>query len=79
MAGNADASSVEPVANPGLSKAKRQRLIRMTKEQVAGRTGTVRQIRRKDQIVSPLALELECRTLLQRAQRVIATIVTSSV
>ena len=79
MAGNADVSSVEPVANPDLSKGKRQRLIRMTKEQVAGRSGPVRQIRRKDQIVSPLALELECRTLLQRAQRAIATIVTSSV
>ena len=79
MAGIADASSVEPVANPGLSKAKRQRLIRMTKQQITGRTGPVRQIRRKDQIVSPLALELECRTLLQRAQRAIATIVTSSV
>jgi len=79
MAGNADVSSVEPVANPDLSKGKRQRLIRMTKEQVAGRSGPVRQIRRKDQIVSPLALELECRMLLQRAQRAIATIVTSSV
>ena len=79
MVGNADASSVEPVANPNLREAKRQRLIRMTKEQIAGRTGPVRQIRYRDQIVSPIALELECRKLLQRAQRAIATIVTSTV
>jgi hypothetical protein len=38
MAGNADASGVEPVANPDLPKAERQRLIRMTKEQIAGRS-----------------------------------------
>lgn len=51
----------------------------MTKEQITGRTGPVRQIRYRDQVVSPLALELECRKLLQRAQRAIATIVTSRV
>jgi hypothetical protein len=51
----------------------------MTKEQIAGRTGPLRQVRYRDQVVSPLALELECRRLLQRAQRAIATIVTSSV
>jgi hypothetical protein len=79
MAGNVGAWSVEPVVNPSLREAKRQRLIRMTKEQIAGRTGPVRQIRYRDQVVSPLALELECRTLLQRAQRAIATIVKSRV
>ena len=79
MAGNAGAWSVEPVVNPGLRGARRQRLIRMTKEQIAGRTGPVRQVRYRDQVVSPLALELECRKLLQRAQRAIATIVTSRV
>jgi hypothetical protein len=79
MADNVGAWSVEPVVNPSLREAKRQRLIRMTKEQIAGRTGPVRQIRYRDQVVSPLALELECRKLLQRAQRAIATIVTSRV
>ena len=79
MAGNAGASSVEPVVNPQLREARRRRLLRMTKEQIAGRTGPVRQIRYRDEVVSPLALELECRKLLQRAQRAIATIVTSRV
>jgi hypothetical protein len=79
MVGNADASSVEPAVNPNLRGAKRQRVIRMTKAQIAGRTGPVRQIRYRDQVVSPLGLELECRKLLQRAQRAIATIVTSRV
>jgi hypothetical protein len=79
MAGNVDAWSVEPVANPGLREAKQRRLVRMTKEQIAGRTGPVRQIRYRDQVVSPLALELECRNLLQRAQRAIAVVVTSRV
>jgi hypothetical protein len=79
MVGSAGAWSVEPVANPTLREAKRQRLIRMVKEQIAGRTGPVRQIRCRDQIVSPLALERECRVLLERAQHAIATIVTSRV
>ena len=79
MVGDAGAWSVEPVVNPGLREARRRRLIRMTKEQIAGRTGPVRQVRYRDQVVSPLALELECRKLLQRAQRAIATIVTSRV
>ena len=77
MVGDAGASSVEPVVNPSLREARRRRLIRMTKEQVAGRTGPLRQVRLRDQVVSPLALELECRKLLQRAQHAIATIVTS--
>jgi hypothetical protein len=79
MVGNAGAAGVEPVVNPSLGEAKRRRLMRMAKEQVAGRVGPVRQIRRRDEIVSPLALELQCRKLLQRAQRAIATIVTSEV
>ena len=79
MVGNAGAFSVEPVANPSLRGAKRQRLIRMTKEQIAGRTGPLRQIRYREEVVSPLALELGCRELLQRAQRAIAAIVTSRV
>ena len=79
MVGDADARSVEPVVNPGLGDARRRRLIRMTKEQIAGRTGPLPQVRQRDRVVSPLALELECRKLLQRAQRAIATIVTSRV
>src|ERR1700755_581148 len=79
MVGDADASSVEPVVNPGLGEARRRRLVRMTKEQIAGRAGPLRQVRHRDRVVSPLALELECRKLLQRAQRAIATIVTSRV
>ena len=79
MTGNVDAWSVEPVANPRLREAKRRRLVRMAKEQIVGRTGPVRQIRHRDELVSPLALELECRTLVQRCQRAISTIVTSPV
>ena len=51
----------------------------MTQAQLAGRTGPVRQIRYRDEVVSPLALERECGTLLYRAQRAIATVVTSRV
>lgn len=79
MVGDAGAWSVEPVVNPSLRAVKRQRLIRMTKDQIAGRTGPVRQIRYRNQVVSPLALELDCRKLLRRAQGAIATIVTSRV
>jgi hypothetical protein len=79
MTGNVGASDVEPVANPSLGTAKRQRLIRMVKQQVAGRNGPVRQVRKKDQVVSPLALELDCRRLLYRVQCAIAAIVTSKV
>jgi hypothetical protein len=50
MVGNVDARSVEPVVNPSLREGKRKRLIRMTKEQVAGRTGPVRQVRYRDQV-----------------------------
>ena len=79
MVGDVPASSVEPVVSPRVRAAKGQRLIRMTKEQVAGRAGPVRQIRYRDQVVSPLALELDCRRLLHRAQRAIGTIVNSTV
>ena len=79
MVGDAGASGVRPVANPDLREGKRQRLIRMTTQQVAGRKGPVRQIRRRDEVVSPIALEEGCRQLLQRAQRAIATIVNSPV
>ena len=79
MVGTVDAWSVEPVVNPGLREGKRQRLIRMTKQQVAGRTGPARQVRYRDQVVSPLALELGCRELMRRAQRAIAVVLSSGV
>jgi hypothetical protein len=79
MVGFVSAWSVEPVANPSLRKAQRQRLIRMVKEQMGVRVGPVRQVRYRDQVVSPLALESGCLKLLLRAQRAIATIVTSNV
>ena len=79
MVGSADARSVEPVVNPGLREAKRRRLVRMTNEQIAGRAGPVRQVRFRDEVVSPLALERDCRRLLRRTQRAIATIITSAV
>src|SRR5215469_4925144 len=79
MVGKVDAWSSEPVVNPSLRGAKRLRLIRMTKEQVAGRAGPVRQRRYKDEVVSPLALELECRKLQHRAQHAITVVVTSGV
>jgi len=79
MVGNAAGWYVEPVANPRLREAKRQRLIRMAKQQIAGRTGPVRQIRLLNELVSPLALERECGVLLLRTQRAIAAIVTSTV
>jgi len=78
MVGDVPASSVEPVVNPRVRAGKGQRLIRMTKEQIAGRTGPVRQIRYRDQVVSPLALELDCRRLLLRAQRAIGTVVNGT-
>ena len=70
---------VEPVANPSLRPAKRERLVRMAKAQLAYNIGPVRQTRHLDEVVSPLALERECGTLLYRAQRAIATVVTSHV
>jgi len=76
MAGNV---SVEPVLNPSLRGPKGQRLFRLAKEQSAGRSGPVRQTRRRDEVVSPLAFERECAKLMRRAQRAIATIVTSQV
>src|SRR5580692_4147921 len=79
MAGDAGASGIEPVANPDLREGKRQRLIRMTKTQIAGRRGPTRQIRYRDEVVSPIALEQGCRSLLHRAQCAIATIVDSPV
>jgi hypothetical protein len=79
MAGDAGAWGIEPVANPDVREGKRQRLIRMTKTQIAGRRGPTRQIRYRDEVVSPIALEQGCRKLLHRAQCAIATIVDSPV
>jgi hypothetical protein len=79
MVGDVGTSGVAAVANPDLREGRRQRLVRMSREQSVGRTGPVRQIRYRDQVVSPLALELDCRRLLNRAQRAITTIVTAKV
>jgi hypothetical protein len=79
MVGDVGAWNIQPVVNPSLQQGKRQRLMRATKEQIRGRTGPLRQVRYRDQVVSPLALELQCWKLLQRAQHAIATIVTSQV
>jgi hypothetical protein len=79
MTGHGGVSAVAPVANPSLREGKRERLIRMTREQIAGRTGPVRQTRYRDEIVSPLSLERSCRELLQRVQYAIATIINADV
>lgn len=79
MASNVGAGSVEPVVHPGIREGKRQRLIGRTKEQVAGRSGPVRQVRRRDEVVSPLALERGCVQLLHRAQRAISVVLRSGV
>jgi hypothetical protein len=72
-------AGVEPVANPSLRQAKRERLVRIVKAQLAYNVGPVRQTRLRDEVVSPLALERECGTLLYRAQCAITTVVTSQV
>ena len=79
MVGIGDADRVEPVVNPSLREGRRRRLIRMVNEQVEGRTGPVRQIRYRDEVVSPLALEDGCEELLYRAQRAIAVVLSSGV
>jgi hypothetical protein len=79
MVGTVGVWGVEPVVNPALREGKRQRLIRMVKQQVAGRTGPVRQVRYRDAVVSPLALERGCGELLWRAQRAVTAVVSSGV
>jgi hypothetical protein len=79
MVGTVGVWRVEPVVNPTLREGKRQRLIRMVKQQVAGRTGPVRQVRYRDAVVSPLALERGCGELLWRAQRAVTAVVSSGV
>jgi hypothetical protein len=79
MVGNVYPWDLEPVVRPGMRDTKRQRLIRVTKQQIGMRAGPVRQVFDRDQIVWPFALELGCRRLLQRSQRAIVTIITSSV
>jgi hypothetical protein len=79
MVRNNGAWIVEPVANPHLRAGKRLRLIRMTNETIKGRRGPVRQSRYRDEVVSPLSLELACHELLRRAQCAIDIVVTSGV
>jgi hypothetical protein len=78
MVGMRGAGSAEPVPNPGLLAVRRRRLVKMAREQSAGRNGPVRQTRYLSHVVSPLALEAGCRELLSRTQRAITAIVTSS-
>ncbi|HEX3712855.1 MAG TPA: hypothetical protein VHV09_08670 [Trebonia sp.] len=77
MVGMPGAGRAEPVPNPALLPFWRRRLVKLVREQMAGRNGPVRQTRYLDQVVSPLALESACRQLLARAQGAITTIVTS--
>ena len=79
MVDTVGAGRVEPVVNPSLREGRRRRLVRMVREQTAGRTGPARQVRYRDEVVSPLALEAGCRQLLWRAQQAIAAVVTSGV
>jgi hypothetical protein len=73
------APGVSPVANPSVRQARRQRLALMTRQQVQGRTGPVRQTRYRDEVVSPLSLERGCWELLRRAQEAITAIVSATV
>jgi hypothetical protein len=79
MVGSVGAGRVEPVVNPIMQKTERLRLYRMAVAETVGKVGPVRQTGFRDQVVSPLALEQNCGVLLQRAQRAIATIVTSGI
>jgi hypothetical protein len=79
MVGSAAGWNVEPVVNPRLRGAKRQRVMRMAREHIAGHRAPLRQIRQRDEVVSPIALERGCYWLMARAQRAIGTIVTSGV
>ena len=79
MVGTVDAGRAEPVVYPGVREGRQRRLIRMTKEQTAGRSGPVRQVRYRDEVVSPLALESGCLELLRRAQQAVSSVVASGV
>lgn len=79
MVGNVGGWRVAPVANPSLREGRRNRLIRLTNEQVGDRVGPVRQTRYCGEVVSPLSLERSCRELMVRTQAAIFTIVRSSV
>jgi len=79
MVDTVGAGRVEPVVNPSLREGRRRRLVRMVRAQIAGRTGPARQVRYRDEVVSPLALEAGCRQVLRRAQQAIAAVVRSGV
>jgi hypothetical protein len=79
MVGTVGAGRAEPVVYPGVREGRQRRLIRMTKEQTAGRSGPVRQVRYRDEVVSPLALESGCLELLRRAQQAVSSVVASGV
>jgi hypothetical protein len=79
MTGDIGPFPVYPVANPSLREGRRLRITWMAIQQSAGRVGPVRQKRYRDDVVSPLALEMSCRELLCRAQASIVTIVGAQV
>ena len=60
---------IMPVANPGLPEGKRRRIVRdsLAKDPV-GAAEPGHQVRHRDQIVAPFALDRACRRLLLRAQ-----------
>jgi hypothetical protein len=76
-----DATDITPVFDPSLAVSTRRRLIRESRANPAGRAaaGPMRQVRYRDQIVGPLALDPPCRQLLLRAQHAIAAVLSSLV
>jgi hypothetical protein len=71
---------VTSVINPSLPASTRRRVLRMSKigAPVAG-PAPMRQVRHRDEIVGPLALDLPSRKVLLRAQQAITRILNSEV
>ncbi len=68
------------MVNPNLPASKRHRMIRVSNASApAGQSAPMRQVRYRDEVVGPLALDPSCRQLLLRAQRAIARILASKV
>jgi hypothetical protein len=69
---------VMPAANPDLPDRKRRRLVgRSVLHDPTGLEEPLRQVRDRDQIVLPSALDRECRELLLRAQRAVTLAIVS--
>ena len=73
------AAGLRPVFNPCLPAGTRHRLTRESRVNPPRQATPMRQVRYRDQIVGPLALDLSCRQLLLRAQRAISSVVRSQV